>query len=95
MKKRSIFLTISISAFLLTFISPVFLGIFWGNDILMWKSFSLFSAVTIVSFLIWLVLLIIDKTKTTDIASESSYKKHLCFLSIIVIFIFVLILINL
>lgn len=95
MKKHSIFLTISISAFLMTFISPVFLGIFLENDVLMWKSFSLFSAISVVSFFIWITLLIINKTKATDIISESIYKKHLCFITIIVIFILVLIISNL
>lgn len=98
MKKHSIFLTISISAFLMTFVSPVCLGVFFKNDdidVLMWKSFSLFSAISVVSFLIWITLLIINKTKATDIISESIYKKHLCFITIVMIFILVLIISNL
>ncbi len=95
MKKNSIFLAISIVAFLLTFVAPIFLGIFFKNDTLMWKSFCLFSAVSIVSFLIWIALLIIDKTKTTEIISKSSRQKHICFTTIVVVFILVLIFLNL
>lgn len=97
MKKRSIFLSISILAFLLTFIAPVFLGIFSKNDVddLMWKIFSLFAAVSIVSFWIWIVLLIIDKTKTTETISEGSHQKHIYFAAVVVAFIFVLIFLNL
>lgn len=65
MKKHSIFLVISISAFLLTFIAPVFLGIFSKNadDVFMWKCFGLFSVISIISFFIWIALLIMNKTK--------------------------------
>lgn len=97
MKKRSIFLSISISAFLLTFIAPVFLGIFSKNadDVLMWKCFGLFSVISILSFLIWISLLIINKTKTTETISEGSHQKHICFAAVVVAFIFVLIFLNL
>lgn len=94
MKKHSIFLKISILAFLLTFAAPIFLGIFFENDVLMWKSFGLFAAVSIVSFWIWIALLIVDKTKTTEIISKSNHQKHVGFITIAVIFIFVLIVLN-
>lgn len=96
MKKHSIFLVISISAFLLTFIAPIFLGIFSKNadDVLMWKCFGLFSVISIVSFLIWIALLIINKAKTTEIIFKSSHQKLISFIAIVVIFIFVLIFLN-
>lgn len=96
MKKHSIFLVISISAFLLTFITPVLLGIFFKNadDVLIWKCFGLFSVISIVSFLIWIALLIINKTKTTEIISKSSHQKLISCIAIVAIFIFVLIFLN-
>lgn len=94
MKKHSIFLTISIIAFLLTFLTPILLGNFFENDVLMWKSFGLFSAVSVVSFWIWIALSIINKIKTTEIISKSSHKKHIYFITIVVVFIFVLIFLN-
>lgn len=95
MKNHFIFLTISILSFLLTFIAPIFLGIFGENEILMWKSFGFFAAVSIVSFWIWIALLIANKIKATEIISQSSYKKLIYFITIVLIFIFVLIFLNL
>lgn len=94
MKKHSIFLTISIIAFLLTFLIPAFFSNFFENDALMWKSFCLFSVVSVVSFWIWIALLIINKIKTTEIISKGSHQKHIYFIAIAVAFIFVLIFLN-
>ena len=94
MKKHSIFLKISIIAFLLTFVIPIFLGILSKDDVIMWKFFGFFAVVSIVSFLIWIAFIIINKTRTTEIIFESSQRKYIFFITIVVIIILGLIILN-
>lgn len=94
MKKHSIFLMISAAAFLLTIVTPVLLGIFSADDVLMWKAFGLFAAVSIVSFWIWIILLLIHKIKAAEVKPESSHKKYIGFIAAAALLIFVLLILN-
>lgn len=95
MKKRSIFLIISLLAFLMTFLGPIVLGVLnIADEVVLWKLFGVFSAVMIVSFAIWAVLALVDKVRSGEQKTESHDKNKLLPIILVIILIFVIIVLN-